>query len=200
MKRVNKGFILTLIVLVSLTLYILKVETQRTADKEEIKKVYEEFIELTDKYSVLPEDLQKIDETVDKDRLEEYKKQMKMDLRKLMIDDEETINIQYKSLETALDSGYNKLEIRTNQKRNINKITTYRFNSNKVDIKFEGTLERNIKFYNGAEEKTESKEFDTIYDEIVLQKIDGKWKVKYSNLHYVKMYSVNENEARDTMF
>lgn len=200
MKRINKGFILTLIVLISLTLYILKIEVQRTEDKEEIQKVYEEFIKFTDKYSVLPENLQKLNETIDENELEEYKKQMKNDLKKLMIDDEDTVNIQYNTLETVLDSGYNELEVRTNQKRKINKITTYVFNANKVDVKFEGTLERDIKFYDGIEEKTEDRKFDTIYDEVVLQKVNGKWKVKYSNLHYTKMYSINKNEAQDTIF
>jgi len=195
MKKINKVFILTLIVLVALTLYILKVEMQRNADKEEIQNVYEEFIEFTDKYSVLPESLQKLTEHKDEDKIEEYKKQMKADLKKLMIDDEEAVNLQYQKLESVLTGGYNKLEIRTKQERKINRITTYRFNGNKVDIKFEGTVERKIKFSNGTEELTETKTFDTIYDEIILQKVDGKWKVKYSNLHFNKVYVVNDEET-----
>ena len=195
MKKINKGFILTLIVLVALTLYILKVEMQRNADKEEIQKVYEEFIEFTDKYSVLPENLQTLTEAKDENKLEEYKKQMRVELEKLMIDDEEAVNLQYQKLESVLTGGYNKLEVRTNQERKINKITTYRFNGNKVDVKFEGTVERQIKFFNGTEELTETKTFDTIYDEIILQKVNGKWKVKYSNLHFNKVYIVNDQET-----
>ena len=41
--------------------------------------------------------------------------------------------------------------------RRINKITTYRFNGNKLDVKFEGTVERKVKFYNGTEEQIETK-------------------------------------------
>lgn len=193
MKRINKGFILTLIVLVALTLYILKVEMQRNADKDEIQKVYEEFIDFTDKYTVLPENMQTITDTKPENEINEYKNQMKKDLEKLMIDDEEAVNLQYKQLESVLTSSYNKLEVRTSQERRINKITTYRFNGNKVDVKFEGTVERKVKFYNGTEEQTETKSFDTVYDEIVLQKVDGEWKVKYANLHFNKQYYVNED-------
>lgn len=193
MKKINKGFILTLIVLVALTLYILKVEMQRNADKEEIQKVYEEFIDFTDKYSVLPENLQTLSESKNESEIEEYKKQMKADLKNLMIDNEEAVNLQYDKLESVLTSGYNKLEVRTSQERRINKITTYRFNGNKVDVKFEGTVERKVKFYNGTEEQTETKSFDTVYDEIVLQKVDGEWKVKYANLHFNKQYYVKED-------
>lgn len=198
MKKINKGFILTLIVLVALTLYILKVEMQRNADKEEIQKVYEEFIDFTDKYAVLPENLQTITETKSEEKINEYKNKMKADLKKLMIDNEEAVNLQYKQLEKVLTSSYNKLEVRTSQERKINKITTYRFNGNKVDVKFEGTVERKVKFYNGTEEQTETKSFDTVYDEIVLQKVDGEWKVKYANLHFNKQYYVKED--MDTTF
>lgn len=193
MKRINKGFILTLIVLVALTLYILKVEMQRNADKDEIQKVYEEFIDFTDKFTVLPENMQTITDTKPENEINEYKNQIKKDLEKLMIDDEETVNLQYKQLESVLTSSYNKLEVRTSQERKINRITTYRFNGNKVDVKFEGTVERKVKFYNGTEEQTETKSFDTVYDEIVLQKVDGEWKVKYANLHFNKQYYVNED-------
>ena len=195
MKKINKGFILTLIVLVALTLYILKVEMQRSADKEEIQKVYEEFIDFTDKYSVLPENLQTLNASENEKEIEQYKKQMKADLEKLMIDDEEAVNLQYDKLESVLTSGYNKLEVRTSQERRINKITTYRFNGNKLDVKFEGTVERKVKFYNGTEEQIETKKFDTAYDEIVLQKVDGEWKVKYSNLHFSKQYVIKDEDT-----
>ena len=195
MKKINKGFILTLIVLVALTLYILKVEMQRNADKEEIQKVYEEFIDFTDKYSVLPENLQTLSESKNESEIEEYKKKMKADLKKLMIDNEEAVNLQYDKLESVLTSGYNKLEVRTSQERRINKITTYRFNGNKVDVKFEGTVERKVKFYNGTEEQTETKSFETALDEVVLQKVDGEWKVKYSNLHFSKQYVIKDEDT-----
>ena len=42
----------------------------------------------------------------------------------------------------------------------------------------------NIKYFDGTSEQTENKKFDTYYDTIILQKIDGKWKVVYSNLQF----------------
>lgn len=57
-KKINKGFLLTLIVLLALIIYLVGVEEQRKEDKTNIQKVTEEFIEFTDKYTVLPEEMQ----------------------------------------------------------------------------------------------------------------------------------------------
>lgn len=194
MKKINKGFILTLIVLVALTLYILKVEMQRNADKEEIQKVYEEFIDFTDKYAVLPENLQTITDTKPEKEIDEYKKQLKAELKKLMIDDEDAVRLQYQYLEPILTKGYNKLEVRISQEREIGKIYVYKFDGNKVTIKFQGNLNRKVKFFNGTEEVVETETFEVPYNEIVLQKVDGQWKVEYSNLQFDKYYSINEDD------
>lgn len=195
MKKVNKGFILTLIVLIALMFYILKVEMQRKADKEEIQKAYEEFIDFTDKYAVLPENLQTITDTKPEEEIEEYKKQMKADLKKLMIDNEEAVNLQYQYLEPILTKGYNKLEVRLSQEREIGKIHVYKFDGNKVTIKFQGNLNRKVKFFNGTQEVIETESFEVPYNEIVLQKVKGEWKVEYSNLQFDKYYSINEDEG-----
>ena len=58
LRKINKGLILTIIVLIALVLYFNNLEKQREAEKTDIKATCEEFIKLTDKYSVLPEDMQ----------------------------------------------------------------------------------------------------------------------------------------------
>ena len=58
LKKINKGLILTIIVLVVLIIYLTNVEKQRGADKPAIQKACEEYIALTDKYVVLPEEMQ----------------------------------------------------------------------------------------------------------------------------------------------
>ena len=77
MKKINKGLILAIIVLLALTIYLVNVENQRKADKPDIKAVCEEFIALTDKYSVLPEEMQNLGEKQDESKIVEYVKQMK---------------------------------------------------------------------------------------------------------------------------
>ena len=58
-----------------------------------------------------------------------------------------------------------------------------------MTVTFNSKLETSTKYLkedNQEQEKQNS--FDTSNDEIVLQKIDGKWKIVYSNLQYGNNY------------
>lgn len=184
MRKVNKGLILTLIVLLALTIYILNVEQQRKADKENIKKICEQFISFTDKYTILPIDIQTSNETTKITKIEEYKKELKKELEKFMISNENAVNLQYKFLESILSDGYNELSVTTKQTRKINKITEYKFDGNKVTVKFQNNFERTGKIFNENDAQIINKAFDTYDDEIILQKVDGRWKIVYSNLQF----------------
>ena len=191
LRKINKGLILTIIVLLALTVYLANVEKQRKADKEDIKKACEEFINFTDKYSVLPEDMQKLTESVLESKVEEYKKEMKTELDKLMIDNEEAVKLQYQNLEFGLEDGYNNSEgIRTKLERKITKISSYEFEGNQVTVTFKAKVKTTTKNLN--EEQESQKSFDTDGDEILLQKVDGKWKIVYSNLQYDNGYSYKD--------
>lgn len=182
LKKINKGLILTVIVLVVLILYFNNLEKQRDKDKPDIKKACEDFIELTDKYSVLPVELQTLQDDIPEEKVDDYIKQMKKDLADVMIDNQESINIQQKILEENLKNGYNVLEVRTNLSRKIQKVSSYQFENNQVTVSLKDNVEETIKTSDGLEEYDKNNEFEASEDEIVLQKVDGKWKIVYANL------------------
>ena len=184
LKKINKGLILTVIVLVVLILYFNNLEKQRDKDKPDIKKACEDFIELTDKYSVLPVELQTLQDNIPEEKVDDYIKQMKKDLADVMIDNQESINIQQKILEENLKNGYNVLEVRTNLSRKIQKVSSYQFENNQVTVSLKDNVEETIKTSDGLEEYDKNNEFEASEDEIVLQKVDEKWKIVYANLQF----------------
>ena len=184
LKKINKGLILTILVLIVLILYFNNVEKQRDKDKPDIKKACEDFIELTDKYSVLPVELQTLQDNIPEEKVDDYIKQMKKDLADVMIDNQESINIQQKILEENLKNGYNVLEVRTNLSRKIQKVSSYQFENNQVTVSLKDNVEETIKTPDGLEEYDKNNEFEASEDEIVLQKVDGKWKIVYANLQF----------------
>ena len=184
LKKINKGLILTVIVLVVLILYFNNLEKQRDKDKPDIKKACEDFIELTDKYSVLPVELQTLQDNIPEEKVDDYIKQMKKDLADVMIDNQESINIQQKILEENLKYGYNVLEVRTNLSRKIQNVSSYQFENNQVTVSLKDNVEETIKTSDGLEEYDKNNEFEASEDEIVLQKVDGKWKIVYANLQF----------------
>lgn len=185
LKKINKGLILTLIVLLVLIMYLANVEKQRNAEKEEIRKTCEDFISFTDKYSVLPKEMQTLTEEVSKSKLDDYKKEMKTELQKLMIQNEESVKIQHQVLSSNLDNGYTSKEIRSELERKIIKISNYAFEGDQVTVTFKSKIETSTKYLNEENEEQERQDsFEAPNEEIVLQKVDGKWKIVYSNLQY----------------
>lgn len=207
MKKINKGLILTIIVLVGLTAYLANVERQRKEDKEDIKKACEEYISFADKYSVLPENLQILIETVEENsqtlsegmeekKIEEYKKEMKTELEKLMVPNEEIIKIQSTALENILERT-NPREVTSKIERKITKISSYEFEGDQVTVTFDSMVKTVTKYLDEQNEEQEKQDsFNTENDEIILQKLDGKWKIVYSNLNYRNNY---DYYVEDTM-
>lgn len=182
LKKINKGLVLTIIVLAALLIYISGVEKQRNADKPDIRKACEEFIALTDKYVVLPEDMQK--SKVSEEKVNEYVNQMKSDVEKVMISNTEAVKIQEQVIENNLRDSYNALDVRSKMSRKIKKINGYEFDGNQVTVKLNNQVEIVTKVFDEIDSTKETETFDASNDEIILQKIDGKWKIVYSNLQF----------------
>lgn len=182
LKKINKGLILTIIVLAALLIYISSIEKQRNSDKPDIRKACEDFILLTDKYVVLPEDMQKSE--VSEEKVNEYVNQMKNDVEKVMISNTEALKIQEQVIENNLRDSYNALDVRSKVSRKIKKINGYEFDGNQVTVKLKDQVEIVTKVFDEIDSTKETETFDASNDEIILQKIDGKWKIVYSNLQF----------------
>lgn len=182
LKKINKGLILTIIVLAALLIYISSIEKQRNSDKPDIRKACEDFILLTDKYVVLPEDMQKSE--VSEEKVNEYVNQMKNDVEKVMISNTEALKIQEQVIENNLRDSYNALDVRSKVSRKIKKINGYEFDGNQVTVKLNNQVEIVTKVFDEIESTKETETFEASSDEIILQKVDGKWKIVYSNLQF----------------
>lgn len=180
LKKINKGLILTILVLLVLTIYSINIEKQRKQDKTYIKEVCEEYIKTIDEALVLPEEMQDLKIEISKNKKDEYEKVVKDNLRKVMIDNDEVIQLTYDRLE---DTIYNSESRITKSERKISKISSYEFDSNKVEVNLNAVVNTTTKYLNGNdEEESKTDSFVSNNDIIELQKIDGKWKVTYSNL------------------
>lgn len=180
-KKINKGLLLTIIVLIVLIIYLKGVEKQREADKTAIKTSCEEYINLIDNLMVLPEDMQNLSE----ENEQKIQNNINTELKNVMIENEDAIELQSQYvLEIVKQSNENK--IITNCKKNIDKISKYEFDGDQVVVKFSSNLETSYKHVNTETNEEEEKQNiqSTSGDEITLQKVDGKWKIVYSYLDY----------------
>ena len=186
-RKINKGLLLTIIVIAILIIYLTNLEKQRESDKADIKKSCEDFIALTDEYVVLPEEMRTYTGEVSKENEEKIEIQLKEALKKQMVDNDKAIDIQYEYLVDKLQDGYGtENEVKTKNKRTITKISGYEFDGNQVTVTLKTSTETTYKYKEDftGEEKERKDTRTSSSDEIVLQKVDGKWKVVYSYLQF----------------
>ena len=147
LKKINKGLLLTIIVVAILIIYLTNLEKQRESDKADIKKSCEDFIALTDEYVVLPEEMRKYTGEISKENKEKIGAQLKEALKKQMVDNDKAIDIQYEYLTDKLQSGYKtENEIKIKNKRTITKISRYEFDGSQVTVSLKTSTEVTYKY------------------------------------------------------
>ena len=190
LKKINLGLLLTIITLLAVTIYSINIEAQRKSSKDEIKKTCEEYIDVVDKYLVLPEDAQVLGEDVKNVNLDIFKSDMEKELKEKMISDS-AVKIQKEILTDYAENDLLNTEvITTSFDRKITKIKSYSFEGDQVTVSFDAKITIKQKYYevnpeNGEkQEKVREESRDAKSDMITLEKKDGKWKVVYSNFDY----------------
>lgn len=189
LKKINKGFILTVIVLILLSIYLSNQEKAKETDKKEISQKCEQYIDFTNKYAVLPEDMQVLKQEISNTELEKYKNEIKQELKKQMIENEQAVDLQYQILTSILENNIKKDSIVTQISRRMIDKPQYVFDGDQVQVTFQSRIsitEKYLENDNDTEEdaKTRNTTYMTQNDQINLQKVDGEWKIVYSNLQF----------------
>lgn len=208
LKKINKGLILTIIVLLILGIYLFVVESKRNVAKPEIEGAVKEYIEIVNKFAVVPEDMQKIqvmtsneefgkiNEEMDK-KVNEHLNKYVTEIKEKMIDNKEIVDMQKNSMKTFLDNANNYFQsIITKYDKEIVKIGKYAFDDDQVTVTLETKTELESKYLDEGNEKVRKEDSNSKDETITLQLVDGKWKVVYADLVYYN--GVNKTDF--TMF
>ena len=199
LRKINLGLILTIIVVAAVAIYSVNVELNRNKEKENIKKACEEFIDITNKYAMLPEQKQDLNKKITEQELNDYINEIEKGLKEKMVDNDSAIEIQATILESELLNQIATENIATKFEREILKISSYSFDGDQVTVSFKDKVNKDVKYKtnNGYDElgneikKEESKNisFGNEYETITLQKVDNTWKVVYADIQYSDMTS-----------
>lgn len=177
MKKINKGLILTIIIMAILVGYIIKLEEHRNTEKENINQSCEQFIDFVDKYLETGKGIENLND--------------------LMVPNNEAVKMQEKLLKTTAEKLQSEDLTITNIKKEIIRITDYAFDGDQVTVSLETTVRVSGKYLDkNNEEKEDQNSLTNVYDDIILQQVDGEWKIVQSDLRYVN-YSIY---YEDTMF
>lgn len=197
LKKLNLGLVLTIIVLLALVIYLVVQNGQRTNAKTEILKVCEGYIELTDKFAVLPESAQVLGEDAKTVNLDEYKKNLKSDLEKISSNDT-VVEINGTILTDVVKKDLlNTNVITTKFDRKITKLRSFEFNGNTVTVTFDSKVHVTQKYAKidpvtgSVSEESKENSFEVQRETVSLEKKDNNWKVVTANI----AFSDPQNEA-----
>lgn len=186
LKKINLGLVLTLIVLIAVVIYSINVEGQRKSSKEEIRKCCEEYVDLIDKYLVLPESAQVFGEDVKGIKLDSHYEEMENKLKEVMLN-ESAVKIERAILSDYVERDLlNTTTFITSFDRQIIKIRSYDFDGNQVTVTFDSKINIKQKYIDvnvetgEKQERVKESNVEGVRDTITLEKKDGKWKVVYS--------------------
>ncbi len=199
LRKINKGLILTIIVLVILVIYLIQVEKQRKQQEPEIQNACEEYIEVINENIILPEKYRQINIEISEEEFKtEVEEKIEEQLKEKMIKNQTAIEIQRDVLVSALKENNQDSQIMTSYKKQITKCKKMKFDGNQVTVTIETKVEANIKYLEDEIYNTETNEYEVGnetnkietfttkgYDEqIILQNVEGKWKIVSSDLQY----------------
>jgi len=199
LRKINKGLVLTIIVLLILSIYLINVETKRNKEKPEIEKVCSDYIELINKYATIPQETQKIYAEVQsangetekvkedlKKSIETNMNKFEEELKTKMIDSDIAVSMQKEVLEKYLEGNNDPFStIITKFDKEITKIRKFEFDENQVTVTFDAKIDLETKYLgNDLEETTKKDTYTTSFETITLKKVDNNWKVVYADLIY----------------
>lgn len=103
MKKINLGIVLIILILLGTVGYLVYEKDSKKGYKDKFKAFVNEYLKVYNKYALLYEEDRDIDKIIDKSKYDEYKEEMKQELDKYLIDDEELRNKIYDSYVKRID-------------------------------------------------------------------------------------------------
>lgn len=198
-KKINIGLILAIITILAVIIYSVNVESARKKSENDIKMSCEEFIELTNKYAVLPEQYQIVNQEAKSVDLTNYNTELEENLKKVMTSDS-AVMIQKSILSNVIQNDLlSTSDIITSYDRKISKISSYQFDGNQVTVTFDSKVTIKYKYNDINIETGEQIErageyiYEKIMESITLEQKDGLWKIIYANLDYSNFDDLNNN-------
>lgn len=195
-KKINRGLILTLLVVLGVVIYIISITAVRSQYKKEISKIAGDYVSTVQTYSMLPTKYRSGAEKMPEKEFDSFLAEMKAKIGGYCTDNEEALNTILSGMEANLLSLKEGQCIVTEYEKAIKKLS-YEFIGDKVTV----TLTCRNK-YRGSENLQGSDEAAAVSsaelknvtqessDTIIFQKIDGGWKIVYA---YLETPSVSQD-------
>ena len=201
MKKINIGIVLILIVGVVYFAYAMSKLNEREQDRKNVEELIQEYLEVYNKYSLLPEEDRVLDKEIDEEKYNNYLAEMKEELDKFSI--EENKDILYEQYKSRLDKQVKGEYMMYEYEKKLSHIARCDFLGNCIRVHFylnvtvdddrriSPTLDEVTGRYIGNVKRQKGE--DIFFEELVFKKINNEYKIVYQGISDHSTYSFEEN-------
>ena len=189
-KKINRGLILTVVVLLITATYLVTNAIAQSAAKPEIKIICANYIKTAISYKMLPQNYRKENPQMPKAELDKYIEYMSKDLNEFYTSYEQTNKFTVNEYKASLENQAQGKGIIYNYTKEISSYKDFAFKDDTVNVtiitnsSFDGAVD--ISGNNGPKSMPSTSDRQNISsqttDTITLQKVNGTWKVLHADL------------------
>ncbi len=176
--RINRGALLFIILLIGIITYLVVLSVTRGKDEALIKDLCSDYITIETQYDALPEKYRSDGIDMPAEELNNYINDMKDAIKLYFIDNENAYGRLINSIESSLirqAGGGAKISKFT---KNIIAFTEFEYRGDVVEVSMQ--CQNQFEIISDSNSVAENNYLSD--DSIIVQKVDGKWKVVYSNV------------------
>jgi hypothetical protein len=180
-KKMNRGILLTVAILIVVSIYLVATSISQAAEKPTIEQICRDYTASEISYSLLPENWRDSTEPMPQEELDKYLASMETDIAPWYIDNERIRKLALDRIKNDLEYQADSADRILEYTKEIVKFESLSFSGNEVTVVFRSrsAVERSISENTSDTDRTVEETSDTI----MLQKIDGEWKLVYANLY-----------------
>jgi hypothetical protein len=181
-KKFNRGVIITVIVVFCVGIYLIGLDITQNAEKPAVQKVVESYINTYVNYNMLPEKYRIATPNIPQAEMDSYIAKMGSDIKSYFAVNDNSYKFMTDMLKSDLESQTTETTVVYSYTKTISKYTGFNFDKSTVTV----TVETNSS-YDGPDKSNSNsgrlKLNAVTTDTVVLKKVDGEWKVVYSNIN-----------------
>lgn len=182
LKKFNRGVIVTVIAVLCVSIYLIQLDIARNSEKPAIEKVVESYLKTYVNYNMLPENYRTSTPDVPQTVMDSYTAKMESDIKGYFAADDSSYKFITDMLKSNLQSQKTESTVIYSYDKTISKYTEFNYDNSTVTVTFETNS-----VYDGPDKNDQSlgrvKLNAVTTDTVVLKKVDGEWKVVYSNIN-----------------
>lgn len=175
--RINRGALLFIFIIIGIMTYLVMLNFTRAKDEAEIKELCTTYVSVETDLNMLPEKYRDGVIKIPAEELNSRIQDMKDIIKLYYIDNEDTYDFLVKKLESSLTLQAGGGDLIKKYTKTIVSYDDFIYRDNLVEVHFTTDTERE----NISNGESYSDSFFTD-DTLIVQKINGKWKLVYSSL------------------